>query len=164
MNCAVVHIQSDATSALSIPAIYEANIFGEGGCLTPEREMIFPNPGDSVEYKGSWTGQTPSPDLTLAPGCEAQAKRVDVTLKPGKSPTQEQISAVSNLKAQDYEPALAGAGSPPPAPPPSPEEEAASCDTNGIICAASPHAFHICSISKTVAIPLCALISDSGYC
>ena len=60
-NCAAIDIESSATAPLMVPRIFEANIFGAGTCNTVEQdELVFPNPGESVEYGGIWSGKTPT--------------------------------------------------------------------------------------------------------
>ena len=70
MNCAVVKISgSSSGTTLNTPMMFEANIFS-GTCQTPEGvDFVYPNPGESVEYGGSYTGTKPPP--TTISGCPA---------------------------------------------------------------------------------------------
>ncbi|OLL25865.1 hypothetical protein NEOLI_001382 [Neolecta irregularis DAH-3] len=66
MNCARVKVTGSG-SGFTAPAIFEANIFGSGTCNTPDnKDIIFPNPGDSVEYGGSPSSRSSGANL---PGC-----------------------------------------------------------------------------------------------
>ena len=61
MNCALVDVAGSQTAAITVPKIFEANVFGPGTCNTVEgTEVVFDAPGDSVEYGGSYAGQHPS--------------------------------------------------------------------------------------------------------
>lgn len=69
MNCAVVKITgSSSGTTLSTPMMFEANIFS-GTCQTPEGvDFVYPNPGDSVEYGGSYAAGSKPPPTTIS-GC-----------------------------------------------------------------------------------------------
>lgn len=69
-NCAAVDIESSSTAPLKVPRIFEANIFGAGTCNTVEQdELVFPNPGESVEYGGIWRGKKPTKDDLKITNC-----------------------------------------------------------------------------------------------
>lgn len=69
MNCAVVKITGTSSgTTLNTPMMFEANIFS-GTCQTPEGvDFVYPNPGDSVEYGGSYSGGSEPPPTTIS-GC-----------------------------------------------------------------------------------------------
>ena len=75
MNCAVVDVAGFQTVPVSVPKMFEANVFGPGTCNTVEgTEVVFDAPGDSVEYAGSYIGQHPSGSQLK--GCANQADKV----------------------------------------------------------------------------------------
>ncbi|ORY80245.1 hypothetical protein BCR35DRAFT_304434 [Leucosporidium creatinivorum] len=59
MNCAIVDISgSDATSYTG-PSLFRANTFADGSCITTEgEEIVYPNPGPSVQYLGASTSSS----------------------------------------------------------------------------------------------------------
>ncbi len=61
MNCARVRVQG-GKGDVTLPSMYEANVFGSDTCNTVEgEEVVFPRPGD-VEYGGHYAGTIPTPD------------------------------------------------------------------------------------------------------
>jgi hypothetical protein len=67
MNCAPVVVVGTAGSSFTGPRIYEANIFGQGKCITVEGvDVVYPNPGTSVHFGGSFAGGNTGPATVLA--------------------------------------------------------------------------------------------------
>ncbi|KAH8152087.1 uncharacterized protein LAJ45_04081 [Morchella importuna] len=58
MNCAVVTITGGSSNALSGPTLFLANI-GNGCTTASGTDVVFPNPGDTVEYGGSEGDRAP---------------------------------------------------------------------------------------------------------
>ena len=67
MNCAPVVVVGTAGSSFTGPRIFEANIFGQGKCKTVEGvDVVYPNPGSSVHFGGSFAGGNTGPATELA--------------------------------------------------------------------------------------------------
>jgi hypothetical protein len=67
MNCAPVVVVGKAGSSFTGPQIFEANIFGQGKCNTVEGvDVVYPNPGPSVQFGGSFVGGNTGPATVLA--------------------------------------------------------------------------------------------------
>lgn len=67
MNCAPVVVVGTAGSTFTGPRIFEANIFGQGTCNTVEGvDVVYPNPGPSVHFGGSFVDGTTGPETVLA--------------------------------------------------------------------------------------------------
>src|SRR5579859_4848152 len=67
MNCAPVVVVGTAGSSFTGPRIFEANIFGQGTCNTVEGvDVVYPNPGSSVQFGGKFVGGNTGPATTLA--------------------------------------------------------------------------------------------------
>lgn len=67
MNCAPVVVAGTAGSSFTGPRIFEANIFGQGKCNTVEGvDVVYPNPGSSVHFGGSFAGGNTGPATELA--------------------------------------------------------------------------------------------------
>ena len=67
MNCAPVVVVGTAGSSFTGPRIFEANIFGQGKCNTVEGvDVVYPNPGSSVHFGGSFVGGNTGPATELA--------------------------------------------------------------------------------------------------
>ncbi|KDE09641.1 hypothetical protein MVLG_00047 [Microbotryum lychnidis-dioicae p1A1 Lamole] len=62
MNCAIVDIQGpNQQTSYTGPTPFRANTFADGTCITTEgQEVVFPNPGKSVQYLGTSTKSTPA--------------------------------------------------------------------------------------------------------
>src|SRR5262245_38015064 len=66
MNCSPVKVVGTSTSFTG-PRIFEANIFGQGTCNTVEGvDVVYPNPGPSVEFGGAFKGGNTGPPTVLA--------------------------------------------------------------------------------------------------
>ena len=67
MNCAPVVVVGTAGSSFTGPRIFEANIFGQGKCITVEGvDVVYPNPGTSVHFGGAFAGGNTGPATVLA--------------------------------------------------------------------------------------------------
>lgn len=98
MNCALVDIipASGANASQDLysgvfdgPSLFKANIFG-GTCQTPHGvDIVFPNPGQSVEYGGPYTTSKPI-GPTILTGCPPGEN------VPGPLPELPQSSITSN--------------------------------------------------------------------
>src|ERR1700753_4251279 len=67
MNCAPVTVVGQTGSTFTGPRIFEANIFGQGKCNTVEGvDVVYPNPGSSIQFGGSFKGGNTGPAPTLA--------------------------------------------------------------------------------------------------
>ena len=67
MNCAPVNVVGKAGSSFTGPRMFEANIFG-GTCVTVEGiDVVYPNPGKSVTFGGSFKGGNTGPPTELSP-------------------------------------------------------------------------------------------------
>jgi hypothetical protein len=67
MNCAPVVVVGQAGSSFTGPQIFEANIFGQGKCNTVEGvDVVYPNPGPSVQFGGAFVGGNTGPATVLA--------------------------------------------------------------------------------------------------
>jgi hypothetical protein len=67
MNCAPVVVVGTAGSTFTAPRIFEANIFGQGKCNTVEGvDVVYPNPGNSVQFGGAFVGGNTGPATVLA--------------------------------------------------------------------------------------------------
>lgn len=91
-----------SSEPLKVPALFKANIFS-GSCETKDGdEVVFPNPGDSVEYGNTRAGGKGGE--TKAPGCSDEQTGANqfVTLSSngaGGSSTKGDSSAQSSEKA-----------------------------------------------------------------
>ena len=86
MNCAPVTVVGKGSTSFTGPRMYEANIFGGGQCITPgEVDVVYPNPGSSVEFGGKFVnGNTPG--VTDISPCSFD-NNVNVTVNGGGSTT-----------------------------------------------------------------------------
>ena len=65
MNCAPVTVEGKSTSFTG-PRMHEANIFG-GTCTTVEgADVVYPNPGKSVQFGGAFVGGNTGPPTVLS--------------------------------------------------------------------------------------------------
>ena len=66
MNCAPVKVVG-TSSSFTGPRMFEANIFG-GTCITVEGfDVVYPNPGKSVQFGGKFVGGNTGPPTVLSP-------------------------------------------------------------------------------------------------
>ena len=66
MNCAPVTVKGTSTSFTG-PRMYEANIFGDT-CITVEgTDVVYPNPGKSVQFGGAFVDGKTGPPTVLSP-------------------------------------------------------------------------------------------------
>ena len=122
-NCAAVNVESSSTGSMTVPRIFEANIFGAGTCNTVEGdEVVFPNPGDSVEYGGKWAGQKPGKDalqLTNCGGDKLAGENSFVTFSSNGSPPSGSDNAPAPKPPASSSPVSEVKPSPAPEPSPS---------------------------------------------
>lgn len=86
MNCAPVTVVGQAGSSFTGPRMHEANIFG-GTCITPENiDVVYPNPGPSVQFGGKYVGGNTGPPTVLTPSC-AFDQNVNLTTTGGGAVT-----------------------------------------------------------------------------
>ncbi|KAK4057746.1 hypothetical protein OIO90_001394 [Microbotryomycetes sp. JL221] len=82
MNCAIVSVAGSSSSSYTGPTLFRANTFSDGTCITTEgQEVVFPNPGPSVQYLGSSTPGSPATQLGNCPFDQ----NADVTISPSGS-------------------------------------------------------------------------------
>jgi len=127
MNCAPVTVVGKGSTSFTGPQMYEANIFGGTQCITPgEVDVVYPNPGPSVEFGGKFVnGNTPG--VTDISPCSFD-NNVNVTVNgagtstdpaPVVAPDSVNNSTTTSTSAAaaaatgsnaDADPALAGTG------------------------------------------------------
>ncbi|RPB26086.1 hypothetical protein L211DRAFT_781976 [Terfezia boudieri ATCC MYA-4762] len=95
MNCAVVDIVGGSDGkTLNTPEIFRANTFA-GTCITPEgKDLVFENPGDSVEYGGDYATNKPSGPTPIT-GCSNA---------PPPPPSQDQPTNTNITTTQQGQP------------------------------------------------------------
>ncbi|KAK4046384.1 hypothetical protein OIV83_006107 [Microbotryomycetes sp. JL201] len=82
MNCAIVDIRGGSAQSYTGPTPFRANTFADGTCITVEgQEVVFPNPGPSVQYLGSSSSSSPATQLSNCPFNQNS----DVTISPSGS-------------------------------------------------------------------------------
>ncbi|GAA5860369.1 hypothetical protein JCM8547_003479 [Rhodosporidiobolus lusitaniae] len=96
-NCAIVNIEGSSAKSFTGPTVFRANTFSDGSCITVEGEdVVYPNPGDSVEYGGSVTKSTAATTLS---NCNFD-EDANVTISPsGGSSSSGSGSTKSTLAA-----------------------------------------------------------------
>src|SRR5204863_8248010 len=78
MNCAPVTVVG-TSSSFTGSRMYEANVFG-GPCTTVEGvDVVYPNPGKSVQFGGSFKGGNTGPPTVLSPCNFDETENVTVT-------------------------------------------------------------------------------------
>jgi hypothetical protein len=78
MNCAPVTVVG-TSSSFTGPRMFEANIFG-GTCITVEGvDVVYPNPGSSVQFGGAFVGGKTGPPTVLTPCNFDQNQNLTVT-------------------------------------------------------------------------------------
>jgi hypothetical protein len=109
MNCARVNIENDAyavsdTSLDSLPAIFKANIFGDTCQVGEGVEVVYPNPGEQVEYGNAALKGTAPTEVT---GCPADSGHgAPAYISPTSSittPTSSIYKAEETARNQDPE-------------------------------------------------------------
>jgi hypothetical protein len=85
MNCAAVTIEGSGAGLDALPDIFVANVAAAGGCATSEgTDVLFPNPGPSVDNTSAGTG-APVGSCGTVSGAPAAAP-VEAPAPPAKSP------------------------------------------------------------------------------
>ncbi|KAM0793788.1 hypothetical protein ACM66B_001205 [Microbotryomycetes sp. NB124-2] len=96
MNCAIVDIKGSSSSSYTGPTLFRANTFADNTCITVEgEEVVFPNPGPSVQYFGTSTRNSKP---TVLDNCPHDQDR-DVTVPAGTSSVSSSSSSTTSTVA-----------------------------------------------------------------
>ncbi|SCV68342.1 BQ2448_463 [Microbotryum intermedium] len=106
-NCAIVDIQGPPQqTSYTGPSPFRANTFADGSCITTEgQEVVFPNPGNSVQYLGSSTKASPA---TIFSNCAYdQDNTVVIAPSSGSSSSTTTSGGVSSATTRSTTTAVA---------------------------------------------------------
>lgn len=112
-NCAVIDVTGSSSSSFTGPVPFRVNTFPDGTCINTEgQDMVYPNPGPSVQYFGS---ETASSAHTVIENCNFD-EDADVTISPSGSPPVQPPKTSSRTASQSQTLAQTSTYAPPMAP------------------------------------------------
>src|SRR5271169_1344413 len=95
MNCAPVTVVGKAGSSFTGPRMFEACIFS-GKCVTVEGvDVVYPNPGSSIQFGGAFKGGNTGPPTELT-GCPIDQNQNLTTTGSGSSSAVAADSSASS--------------------------------------------------------------------
>jgi len=106
MNCARVDIENDAyaLSLDSLPEIFKANIFGDTCQVGEGIEVVYPNPGEQVEYGNAALKGTAPTEVTGCPAGSGHGAPVYVSSTSSvATPTSSVYEAEETARVEDAE-------------------------------------------------------------